>query len=623
MKLAIHGRGSIYPGVAKLGAARTIVIWTKNLGEISETLNSKMEAAHNLKGVALPGEQIPTPQGGVDERLMGAKVLRNRVVPPVTPKHPRSNAHTREAIAQAKAKLLAADGARVPPIFDMLKEMANIEKHEPLTELPKELDPRGAAEGPGIAPEYYRPRAATPRERGTVSREPSAQGKKSHSNAPSEYGGEPALGQVAPGTQGIEQQMQPPSYPAVPAFGAIPRGEGPNSDGHAEGGNCKEDSGMGDEPRTAQETEKLMQTIRMQQWQMRLMAETVKASVERAFATQIPSARDQRNFDFATVLRKVPPMFDGTGATTWIMQIENYHDMVRMPQQDRVRDAVSYLSGKAINEFALARQRGKHPQTWEEFRRWILLRFRARSEAETVRRLLALEWEGSMEKLSEQFATILAEGIPPPEHETMRLFVRALPYELVKKLKSIPFGSWDEIRDFLTDYLETQGTWSTMWMASVSNKRVMDLNREAPFCFAAKLNNKTLLPRNNFAQDRKNENMGRGEMAMGQTSKLGHALSNIAPSGAKLTNNSTSTMVCRACKGVGHVAKVCPNQYANLAKEGSTCGRCKGIGHWARVCPSPPLHLGNTGGSSSKEREENPKLKGAVEAAKGLVNERA
>ena len=197
--------------------------------------------------------------------------------------------------------------------------------------------------------------------------------------------------------------------------------------------------------------EKVLETLQSPDFQIRFIVATVRESIKAMIANDPTPLIETSSKRAIPTSSRVPPMFNGEGAKNWLLQIENYHELLDMPVSDRVADAVSYLSGRALTEYALEKERGRHPRNWGEFRQWVSSRFHTQTELETVRRLLALEWDGSLDRLCDRFTSILADGSAPPNYELVRLFVRALPPDLVVLLGNKPFQSWVEVRNYLLE----------------------------------------------------------------------------------------------------------------------------------------------------------------------------
>lgn len=156
-----------------------------------------------------------------------------------------------------------------------------------------------------------------------------------------------------------------------------------------------------------------------------------------------------------------------------------------MAENQKVIDAVSFLTGRALNDYGLKASRGQAPQSWAEFRAWIVQRFCHNSESETVARLLQLRWAGSLDRLCDEFADIVTQGEPPPDAELIRYFIRALPIELVDLLDHADFQNWMEIKDYLIAKTRPRDYWKNMWLTTVSQSQLDDALRNQPYLIPA------------------------------------------------------------------------------------------------------------------------------------------
>ena len=358
--------------------------------------------------------------------------------------------------------------------------------------------------------------------------------------------------------------------------------------------------------------------------QLQLLVATVRESVRAVLASELSQASESSKRTVPSGLR-APPAFNGEGARNWLLQIETYHNLLNMPMKDRVDDAVSYLTGRALSEYALENDRGRQPRDWAEFRQWVCTRFHTQSERETVSRLMALEWDGSLDRLCARFTAILSNGVAPSNYELVRLFIRVLPPDLVVLLGSKPFYSWVEVRDFLVERIAPTGQWATVWMSSVSESRLRDAERRLPQHFPITPSSRPWRPQASGPRPDERGNGVRPPMGDRPSNVSTNVRSNLVPRAnqgpSNFNNYKLSDTTCLLCKGKGHVKPQCPNAVSQCYKEGSKCSRCKGIGHWAQYCPSPvmpnlnlTMHAPiNEGKRSEKERgpgQRNPNESG-------------
>ena len=135
-----------------------------------------------------------------------------------------------------------------------------------------------------------------------------------------------------------------------------------------------------------------------------------------------------------TSMLKPPPKFDGRVPREWLMQIERYHALVGVPETVRVQDAFNYLQGPVLSDYCLVASDGTEPVTWSKLRNFVLDRFSCHGIGETIRKLRELRWEGSLDRLAMRFASVLAQGVPHPQTDWVRLFLGRVPLHMVVAL---------------------------------------------------------------------------------------------------------------------------------------------------------------------------------------------
>ena len=79
--------------------------------------------------------------------------------------------------------------------------------------------------------------------------------------------------------------------------------------------------------------------------QLRFIVATVHESMRAILAEHRIQLADNLSRRLTPTSSRGPPSLNGEGAKNWLLQIENYHDLVNIPMQDRVADAISYLTG--------------------------------------------------------------------------------------------------------------------------------------------------------------------------------------------------------------------------------------------------------------------------------------
>lgn len=490
------------------------------------------------------------PSAGTPTEAWDGKVLRNRVIPPVNPRGPAPIKQSKEI--SASSPLLHATAPSLRTLSGPTKVSAA-------------LPPKGQDSSA-----LYKDTQSTARPLPEVFTLPDEQQDTQT----------PIVKSSAVGSRAVESSS---------GVSAVPPTFGRPMDNSASRGDTTPQGVRGG---AYVNSEGLQKALQQPEFQFQLMVAAVQESVRAAFSSEMAQVQEQTRR--APTGCRAPPIFQGAGAKLWLLQLENYHDMLNMPRQDRVKDAVSYLAGRALTEYALEQERGRQPQSWSEFKRWVYHRFHTQTENETVRRLLALEWEGSLDKLSARFAAILSEGVAPPDAELVRLFVRALPYDLVVLLESKPFESWVDVRDHLAERTAPKGQWTTMWLASVSDGKLREAERRMPQHFPHTQQLRQWASQPNQRQGERAEGPHRHFSSDRSFNRFPNNQAN--PGNKPKTNqnhSSSANIICLKCNGVGHIAARCPNAIQQFFKDGAKCGRCKGVGHWATHCPSPAVQPTN------------------------------
>ncbi|KAL8435238.1 hypothetical protein ACSSS7_002616 [Eimeria intestinalis] len=148
-----------------------------------------------------------------------------------------------------------------------------------------------------------------------------------------------------------------------------------------------------------------------------------------------------------------PPAFHGQRPQERLAKLRRDPWLAGLPKRLRVEDAFKYLEGSAFTHLSSAQKAGKAPTTWEDFERFILSRFSHQSVGESIKRLRALRWKGSLERLVARFDNVVAESGPPPEANSVRIFVSRIPFRFVGLLCHQHFDTWSEAKEALSKAL--------------------------------------------------------------------------------------------------------------------------------------------------------------------------
>lgn len=263
-----------------------------------------------------------------------------------------------------------------------------------------------------------------------------------------------------------------------------------------------------------------------------------------------------------------PTMFNGENAREWFVRAEKYYYLIGADESYMLDDVVNLLEGAAFTHYCAMKSAGRLPTTWEGFKRMMMERFAPVGVGETMRRLRALKWEGSLDLLAEKFSAILAKGVEPPQYELTWMFLNLVPEEMAFLLESCGGEprSWIEAKE----KMKTAAAW---------RERVRDMRG-----FGLRSGHGAPI-REEKTRDSYNDHNRTREGGVG-TVKVREYIPLIAE--RRPLPPSAQSYKCHSCQGVGHSARECPSQREATRKEGQTCANCKGTGHWARDCATRP-----------------------------------
>ncbi|KAA0056890.1 aminoacyl-tRNA ligase [Cucumis melo var. makuwa] len=130
------------------------------------------------------------------------------------------------------------------------------------------------------------------------------------------------------------------------------------------------------------------------------------------------------------------PMFDGTDTLMWILKMERYFEVHHIDDIARMMDTILLcMSGQALAWFRCFQNWGKPPESWDEFRDSLYMRF---GDARNVcSKFLGLEQEGSVEEYCSKFET-LGALLPELQHVVLEAkFMNGLKTEIREDVRML------------------------------------------------------------------------------------------------------------------------------------------------------------------------------------------
>lgn len=290
-----------------------------------------------------------------------------------------------------------------------------------------------------------------------------------------------------------------------------------------------------------------------------------------------------------------PPPFTGANPRSWLRQIEQYFHCAGVAEDQRLESVICHLTGPALEYYCATMERTPQsmPTDWDGFREFMIRRFGAAPIVSVVQRLREIEFRGDFYEVVQQFSDILATGEQPPEQELIELFVTRFPWHMAEKLAGRYFDTWMDAKDCLEQEYRTRGLWAQRYyrVAGERFKREMEADgRAAGLGWIPQPKAKQEMrgmERRPMGGARPHPRWGEGSTTGPQQGTNGKQEQGpVRQQTAAQQRAGAGTLRCFICKGVGHLARVCPT--ANLAtkKDGSLCHKCGGQGHWAPACPS-------------------------------------
>ena len=257
-----------------------------------------------------------------------------------------------------------------------------------------------------------------------------------------------------------------------------------------------------------------------------------------------------------------PPTFNGDSPREWFHLMEGFFYNVGFDKSMWVSHAVQCLRGPALTYWCSFKEDNLPlPETWEDFKAFILQRFTYMSEGEVLEELRRIRWEGSLDKLSDKFSQVLGKGGTPHPFRVANVFLSRLPLEVARKLGKCNFDKWTDCREAARKVMTPDKSIIEAWLT------------EAP----------------QEVKDQYYRNLGSSSQQKPKERKTSSDRKVTKGSEKRKSTSVKPPIFCYTCKGKGHRSSDCPNSDATKFKENSVCNNCKGVGHYAQNCPSSRL----------------------------------
>ena len=171
-----------------------------------------------------------------------------------------------------------------------------------------------------------------------------------------------------------------------------------------------------------------------------------------------------------------PPFFDGSNVREWLRQAQSYYTRLNFSDSQALSDVICYLQGPALQYWCSLTQNDSSNvrRTWSDFADIMTQRFCRYGKAATITRLRALTFNGDIYELSDQFASILADGEPPGDELTRDIFLGLLPFSIASTiLHDRSVCTWVDAREKLCRRMTDKAERCLAWWhcASPANRR--------------------------------------------------------------------------------------------------------------------------------------------------------
>lgn len=288
---------------------------------------------------------------------------------------------------------------------------------------------------------------------------------------------------------------------------------------------------------------------------------------------------------------QAPPPFTGHNPRSWLLQIEQFFNLTRVPEAERLDRIVCHLGGKALEYYSATNERMPElmPRTWQEFKTFLIKTFGAISVISVITKIRAIKFKGDFNEVVDKFHEALASGEQPTEKHLVGLFLTRFPWELSRGARGKHFNTWIEARHFMEQEYKDWAQYA------------LEYNLEAHEDFRRSMRQDAIVQAQGLfgppQRDKNEQQFNRGQQSGNNNNRFDNRARRGSQNGEKKENGtenananngnaSKGPMKCFVCSGFGHKGKECPSTNPITRREGQRCNKCTGMGHWRSACPT-------------------------------------
>lgn len=132
---------------------------------------------------------------------------------------------------------------------------------------------------------------------------------------------------------------------------------------------------------------------------------------------------------------EAPPPFDGSRARSWLRQIEQYFNNLRLPEEERLRRIINHMTGEALDHYCATAERNPElmPTSWGDLREFIIDNFGSVPTLSVIRQLRSTNYRGNVQEIAKKFAIVLSQGEQPSDQQLIKIFLSRFSWEMVKE----------------------------------------------------------------------------------------------------------------------------------------------------------------------------------------------